>query len=378
VSPVSDFATALVSMSNPFWNVPLPSAFPLSITHMPYTQFTSPSLIPCSGANCNLPGGGIFPDLHNFNTPYVTQYTLGIQWEAVNNLLLDVAYVGSRGRDLTHLVSLNSRNAPVSEQPYLNALSNFTSPVFGTYVEQTSGSSRYNSMQTSLTKRFSHGLQFLASYTYSHSSDDYSGGDVNDLVGVPGDTRLHYFASSDFDRRHRFIVSYLYELPKFYKGDNGAAKRIVNDWQLAGITTLQSGTPFSIVGSATVFSSTFGQLAAGRTVASGQKSGDAIDRLGGANGPAYFDTTAFGAVSGFGQSLRNVYRGPGQENFDFSVTKFIPITERQKLEFRTEFFNIFNHTNFANPVGVYGSTFGQVLRTSTGPRVIQFGFKYNF
>jgi hypothetical protein len=374
---VSDFATALVSMSNPFWNVPLPSAFPLSVSPMPYTQFTSPSIIPCSGANCNLPGGGIFPDLHNFNTPYVTQYTLGIQWETFNNWLLDVAYVGSRGRDLTHLVSLNSRNAPTAEQPYLNALSNFTSPVFGTYLEQTSGKSKYNSLQTSVNKRFSHGLQFLASYTWSHSIDDYSGGDVNDLVGVPGDTRLHYFASSDFDRRHRFIVSYLYELPKFYKGDNGAAKRIVNGWQLAGITTLQTGAPFSIVGSATVFSSVFGRLNTGRTIASAEKSGDVMSRLG-----AYFDTSAFNQAAipagTFGDPLRNVLRGPGQENFDFSVTKFVPITERQKVEFRTEFFNIFNHTNFANPVGLYGSTFGQVLRTSTGPRVIQFGFKYNF
>jgi hypothetical protein len=81
---------------------------------------------------------------------------------------------------------------------------------------------------------------------------------------------------------------------------------------------------------------------------------------------------------------RNALRGPGQSNVDFSVVKFIPITEQQKFEFRTEFFNIFNHTNFSNPVSVKGTAsapnalFGKILTTSTGPRVIQFAVKYNF
>jgi hypothetical protein len=171
-------------------------------------------------------------------------------------------------------------------------------------------------------------------------------------------------------------VSYVYDLPKFYKGGNGAVKRIVNNWEIAGITTAQTGTPFGIF-DASFFKNVWGDLVTGRTLESAERSGSAMDRYG-----AYFDTTAFKAPSGvgnWGSVPRNYFRGPGQINFDFSVVKFIPITETQKVEFRTEFFNIFNHTNLANPVNLVSSpNFGKILTTSTGPRVIQFGFKYNF
>lgn len=372
VSPVTNFTTRLINIADPFVHVPLPSAFPLAFNSLPFTTFQQPIIGQPNGI---VPGSGIFPDRHNFHTPYTQQYNLGVQMEPLKNWLVDIGYVGSVGRKLTHLLSLNSINAPIAQQPYLGAMSNYVSPVLGTYVEQTTGKSSYNSLQASVTKRYSFGLQFLASYTWSHSIDDYSGGDVNDLIGLAGDTRLHYVASSDFDRRHRFVFSYVYDLPRFYKGGNAAAKRVVNNWQVAGITTFQTGTPFSIIGSQSAFSSVFGQLANGRTPASAVKSGSIPNRI-----DQYFDTTAFTTVPAgtFGQPLRNVYRGPGQSNFDFSVVKFIPITESQKFEFRTEFFNLFNHTNFANPVGTYGPAFGKVLRTSSGPRVVQFAFKYSF
>jgi hypothetical protein len=121
-------------------------------------------------------------------------------------------------------------------------------------------------------------------------------------------------------------------------------------------------------------------LAPGRTLASAIKSGNVADRL-----TAYFDPTAFvqpiaiGDV-GFGQLGRNIIRGPKQINTDFSIMKAIPVTESQRFEFRAEFFNLFNNVNFANPVNIiYPSTnFAQVVSTSTGPRVIQFGLKYAF
>ena len=328
VSPVSNYSTVLLNMAAPFVNVPLPSQFPLALNSLPYVVSGSPVY---GQSSTLVSGSGIFPDLHRFVTPYFQQYNFGIQYEPKQSWLVDLSYVGSTGRKLTHLKSLNDINS-TSELQYPVAMSAFKSPVFGTYVEQTTGKSGYNSLQASLTKRYSFGLQFLASYTWSHSIDDYSGGDVNDLVGMPGDTWTHYFASSDFDRRHRFIVSYLYDLPKFYKGSNGFGKGLVNNWQLAGITTYQTGTPFGIIGAQSVFSSVWGQLNPGRTLGSAKVSGGTESKLNG-----YFDATAFGPVTPntFGQPLRNVFRGPGQSNWDFSIVKFIPITESQKAEFRT-------------------------------------------
>jgi hypothetical protein len=158
----------------------------------------------------------------------------------------------------------------------------------------------------------------------------------------------------------------------------------VDGWQLGGIVTLQSGTPFSILSSDSAFAYTYANLAPGRSIASAKGSGKIEDRLNN-----YFDPSAFVAVTpyttDFG-SLRNVLAGPPQKNVDFSVVKFFPITEHQNAEFRTEFFNLFNHPNFANPVSLpapaLGSLpqapFGSIVKTATGPRVIQFAFKYSF
>jgi hypothetical protein len=144
--------------------------------------------------------------------------------------------------------------------------------------------------------------------------------------------------------------------------------------------TLQSGTPFSIFGQDSAFEATRADLAPGRTLASAIKSGNVADRL-----SAYFDPTAFVQPAtigdpGFGQLGRNIIQGPKQIDTDFSIRKFVPITEGQRVEFRAEFFNLFNNVNFADPVNIiYPSVdFGQIVSTTTGPRVIQFALKYEF
>jgi hypothetical protein len=174
----------------------------------------------------------------------------------------------------------------------------------------------------------------------------------------------------------------VYNLPDAYHGGSGFAKGLVNSWSVSGIVTLQSGVPFSILGSDSLFAFTQADLAPGRTVASAIKSGNVADRLGNNNNP-YFDTSAFAVPApgsaDFGTLGRNIIRGPKQINTDFSIMKLFPITENQKVEFRAEFFNLFNNVNFANPVNVKSSlNFGQIASTTTGPRVIQFALKYTF
>jgi hypothetical protein len=250
----------------------------------------------------------------------------------------------------------------------------------GSFLMESNSNSNYNSLQASLKKRFSHGLQMLLSYTWQHSLDYYSGSDVSDVTLLPGDmvNEQHNYGSSDFDRRHRFVGSYLYSLPDTYHGSSAFAKKLVNTWSVSGIVTLQSGVPFSIYGQDAAFEATMADLASGRTLQSAIKSGDVKDRL-----TAYFDPTAFvqpSAFGDFGQLGRNIIRGPKQIDTDLSIIKSIPVTESQRLEFRAEFFNLFNNVNFANPVNIISPSvnFGSIVSTTTGPRVIQFALKYTF
>lgn len=244
---------------------------------------------------------------------------------------------------------------------------------------ESNSNSNYNSLQATVNKRLSKGLQMLLSYTYSHSIDDYSGSDVSDITLIPGDmvNESKNYENSDFDRRQRFVASYLYNLPDIYRGGSGFAKTALNSWSVSGIVTLQSGTPFSIYGEDSAFQATTADLAPGRTLASAIKSGNVADRL-----SAYFDPTAFvvpTAFGDFGLLGRNILRGPKQIDTDLSIMKDFRVTESQQLEFCAELFNLFNNVNFDNPINIASSgNFGQIVDTTTGPRVIQFALKYMF
>lgn len=369
-------------ISNPFVQVPQPSAFPL--------QFTNASVFPFGGPPAFLPaavvGGiqpvsanGIFPDIHDFRTPYIQQYSLGIQDEFAKNWLLDVAYVGSAGRKLYRLIDLNQSDLPVANVPgpLSPGLSALVVQGFGVHLMQSSSNSSYNSLQASLTKRFSNGLQFLASYTYSHSLDDYSGdpSGTSDVTVVPGNQAvLNNYGNSDFDRRQRFVFSGIYDLPKFYKGDSHLAKLAVNGWELASVLTVQSGTPFSVLTNATAFVQARADLSAVPNC-NPKIGGSVQSKLN-----EFFNVECFApATVDFGDTGRNILRGPNQKDVDISIIKYFPINDRANFEFRTEFFNALNQVSFANPVNILASAnVGQITATTVGPRVIQFAAKFSF
>ncbi len=376
-------------IGTPFVQVPQPSSFPLAFNNPAVFPFGGPpALLPAAvqGGVAVVSANGIYPDIQDFRTPYIQQYSLGVQDEFAHNWLLDVSYVGSAGRKLLRLQSLNQQVAPVAFAPGLLSpgLSALAVQGFGVDWMQSSANSSYNSLQVGLTKRFSSGLQLLASYTYSHSLDDYSGDPTgtSDVTVVPGNqVLLNNYASSDFDRRHRFVFSGIYDLPKFYKGDSRFAKQAVNGWQLASIFTIQSGTPFSVLTNATAFVQARADLVPGCNPG---MQGSVNSRLG-----EYFNTSCFVAATApgdFGNTGRNILRGPAQQDVDISLIKFFPITERARLEFRTEFFNAFNNVSFANPINLPATAppapanpiFGQIVATTTGPRVIQFALKVDF
>jgi hypothetical protein len=253
--------------------------------------------------------------------------------------------------------------------------------------------SSYNALQASLRKRFSHGLSFLASYTWSHSIDDVSSFNItgsasqavageNDLAQNPYDLAAER-GRSMFDSRHRFVLSYQWNLP-FWNHPTTWYQHAFGNWQLNGIATWMSGGPF------TVFDSNDPSL----QVTAPEITGFSANRpnlVGNPNkGPRspqeWFNTSAFtqlqpdplGRFQVFGDEGRNVVAGPGYADWDVSAFKNIPLTESKQLQFRGELFNVLNHTNFRLPVAdVSSPNFGQIQQ-DVSPRVIQVALKFLF
>lgn len=364
--------------ANPFVPIPPPSQFPTA------ANIPSP-LTPLSPAGFPIAGVFVDPELE---TPYVQQYNFGLQGEFADNFVWELGYVGNRGTHLLQIVTLN--------QPVYNSATNTFTPRIapatilsanknitgGIQQVQTTSVSSYNSLQMSLSKRFSDGLQFLAAYTVGRSTDYYSGSAVNELTNIPGDQydwRTNR-GPSDFNRKHRFVVSGVYDVPDLVGNDSGA-KWLLNDWQIAGIAVFQSGLPFSIIdsnGTSIIQRANFNPAFAGNQI---EGTGDVSNRLN-----QFFNTSAFVTSRApvdpnapFGNTPRNLLFGPGQKNIDVSFIKFIPFSERFRGEVRAEFFNVFNWVNYANPGNLIGTpTFGRITSASTGPRVVQFAFKLNF
>jgi hypothetical protein len=371
--PFDIVGLAMGSFSNPFPDLSKVS-FPINPVAVPSPVPYYFAGVPLATTPTAISGIYVSP---NFRTPYVQQYSLGVQWEVYKNWMAEVGYVGSKGTKLINVYTLNQGTSPATAPYGTSAFSN-NKALNGFQMATTDANSLYNSLQASLTKRFSKGLTFLASYTFSKSIDDASGAPTNEFAAVPGDqqNRQSNRAISDFDRQNRFVLSGTYDLPKFYGGKSVVATRIANDWQLGGILTLQSGAPFSVV---CVSGSALYNRADLVSATNPAGSGSVESRLGG-----FFNKAAFAPgctnTAPFGTSGRNILRGPDQRNVDLSVVKFIPVRERTRLEFRSEFFNAFNRVNFANPNNnvLVPATLATITSTATGPRVIQFALKLNF
>jgi hypothetical protein len=337
-----------------------------------------------------VPIAGIFVD-PDLQTPYIQQYSIGFQGKFAKDYVFDVSYVGNRGTHLLQVITLNQPvynpttntfTPPLAPSNILSANKNITG---GMQQVQTTSISSYNSLQMSLSRRFANGLQFLAAYTVGRSIDYYSGSAVNELTNIPGD-QFNWRTNrgpSDFNRKHRLVISGVYDLPNLVS-KSSQARWFLNDWQVAGIAVFQTGLPFSIIdsnGTTIIQRANFNPSFTGGQI---EGSGPVSSRLNQYFNTSAFVTSRFGTSTfdpnnPFGNTPRNFLFGPGQKNVDLSFIKFFPINERLKAEFRAEFFNIFNWVNYANPGNIIGTpTFGRITSASTGPRVIQLAFKLGF
>ncbi|MGZ4814665.1 MAG: outer membrane beta-barrel protein, partial [Terriglobales bacterium] len=246
-------------------------------------------------------------------------------------------------------------------------------PVFGSlFAIAPIGNSSYNAFQAMVNKRISHGLQFLAAYTWSKMLDNSSS--FEELIN-PLDPRRSRSLSL-YDTAHRFTLSGYWQLPGVHT--SSWIGHAVNGWATSGILTLQSGFPIRMTSqSDQELMNSFDYQTAGepdlvapfKTLKPQTSGGYYFD-------PASFSEAALGQI---GNSTRTICCGPGIANLDLALLKNFKITEASGLQFRTEFFNVFNHTQFFNPEGDITSsdTFGRVQR-ARDPRLIQFALRLTF
>ena len=421
-----------------------PSANPATVVH-PLTQDCRVTQIPslAGGFPANSlvdPNTPIFFSVDkNLRTPYMQQWHFSVERELPMNSVFTLTYAGSKGTKLYTFFNGNQAapdpnpndataprrpvSATIIGSPSPCSLANpqFCSPVFDTGIDwfRSTGSSNYNSLQASFEKRFAKGLQFQASYTYAHSLDIASNAN---LGPTQNNSDFRYFlnpqaeyGNSDFDVRQRFVFNSIYELPfghgKHFLGSaSGVTNQVFGGWQVANILSVSTGNWFTVLDSNGNFANADGGaggvsqrpdlvgdpnkagVVPGNTEFPGcqllqSQGGLAPDRI--HTPTTWFNTCAFQdpAEGSFGDVGRNTVQGPGYVSWDFSVFKLFHTSENTNLEFRSEFFNLPNHTNFLfansgpqngnNATNLGTPQFGN-LTAARAPRQIQFALKFSF
>ena len=434
----------------------LSNFFLTGVNALPKAGVLDPNFVPCLGALQNFPSGdtrqfpnyacatgsaGLVPSQflfvltvpRTFKAPNTQQWNLTIQRALGKSWVFEAGYIGTHALHLRETrTSIQAKLATaakpltvraedgtpfvITESTAGNGVARSNLQGFNGYggfqIFANDAYSHYHSLQTTLSRRWLAGY-FQAAYTWSKSTDATSSGNTALNTAFNDETDLKFSRGlSDFDRTHRFVVSYRYDLPS-YNGETGVKGTLLTGWALSGITIFQSGVPFSVTDSAAgtaylgagLASATLGaQLTPGGSIGAGTTTGDIHSRLNGYLSLTNFTTApvadpagcvadpAFACTTAFGNLGRNIYRGPFQQNWDFSLIKNFKLTERQSLRFTTDFFNIWNHVNFANPsindvetithdnLGnpTSDGPFGKIFSTVGTPRLIQFSLRYTF
>jgi hypothetical protein len=314
----------------------------------------------------------------NYRDGYVQNWNVSVQQELMKDLALELAYIGSKG---TKLFLGNNVNQAFPVGGLLGSGSQQSRklyPLFSNITrEENSGDSHFHGFQTKIERRLTAGLSVLGTYMWSKSIDNSSvpgGGGIQDARNLQAQR-----AVSDFDTRHRFVTNFNYAIP-LGNGhtflSSGPAAKILGDWQMGGILTLQAGRPIT-------------PTISGDNSNTGGGS-DRPDLVGDPNSglkttASFWNKSAFAIPKAgtFGNAGRNTLIGPGMRAFDFSLMKNIPFSasEQRKAQFRAEFFNIFNHPILGQPAAqVNVANFGTISSTlvNSTSRQIQLALKVFF
>jgi hypothetical protein len=339
------------------------------------------------------------------------EYNLNLQYAFASDYLFELGYVGTHSDHRPGSIEFNQALLAGPSNPVNGETTNSVNNLIqrlpyagvspGSLFTTSDFSANYNSLQSSITRRFSHGFQFLGSYTWSKSLDETSGSggsSVFELWLLTNDQHnpRQAYGLTDFDRTHRGVLSFTWDAPRFRNLPHQAGW-LLNGWQFSGIAVAQSGTPLTIMdGNA---GSVYGNFEnrAQRTGANPSTSGSLFSRVTG----RYLNSAAFTrapevangtslADQDFGNSGVGIVRGPGQRNLDLAIEKVVPFGETGSLRIRSEFLNVTNTPQFANPGTSLGygdrtalnpsasPSFGRITGTATNPRIVQLAIKYSF
>lgn len=328
----------------------------------------------------------------NFDNPYVQSYNLNIEEQLTPSTGLTVGYIGSKGTHLRIARNINQLElvggALVRPFPKVSSTSPFKAGAnLGNITDLTSGAnSNYNALLVELNRRLAHGLQLISSYTYSKSIDDNSLNSQGTILQNSLDL-ANSRGLSDFDARHRFVLSGFYELP--FRNN-----RLTSGWEVGTIVQAQTGNPLNVTTSIANFTGTSPLVAGGglrpdllapititgnpaqwfsNPLVCTESAQTGITQPlcsspAGAGAAFALPVGATPAGDHFGNLGRNALRGPSFVNTDLSLVKNTKLTERLNLQFRTEAFDVFNHPNFGNPnLNAQSGTFGRITSTRFPP-----------
>ena len=316
----------------------------------------------------------------HYLAPYFQQWSLGIQSQLSPNWAMDLAYIGTRGLKLGNLHLAGNQAEPgttplQSRRPYVD---------LGTALFTTSdGASFYNSLQFKINRRFSHGLSVLGAYTWAKAQDNSEGdegfgaGASNSNLAQDDNNLPFEYSRSYSDARHRVVANAVYDLPfghsRQFLNQGGIVGQVVGGWEVSGITSVQTGYPFGVLGPD--FSNTGSDSPRPNRVCSG---------LGAKQVTNWFNASCFVAAGStadptFGNSKRNILDAPGEVNTDMTVMRHFNAWDRADVVFRGEFFNAFNHPFFGAPSNNINNptTVGRITSATDG-RQIQLALKILF
>lgn len=313
-----------------------------------------------------------------FKTQYSNEWSFSIQQALGENSVIEADYVGSSSQHLFTSTEMNPAIYVAGESTTSNTQARREYPNMGSInCDNDAINANYNSLQIDYRRRYSKGVSVLASYSWSKTLGIH--GNFAEGSSGPRDPfnwRLDY-GRADTDVRHLFAISFMWELPFGKRAQSPFVRNIIGGWNLNGINTLRTGFPFTVLSG--VDNSLTGILA------------DTADQVGNPTLPGgrshaeqvneWFNTAAFATnvIGTFGTTGINTLTGPGFWSIDFGVAKTFKLAESKQFEFRSQFYNLFNHPSLGNPDATQNSpTFGMITSTMSDPRVIEFGVKFVF
>jgi hypothetical protein len=349
----------------------------------------------------------------HFRTPYSQNVNFGLQFQITPDTMIEADYVGTFSRKSIATQDVNAPIPSLMQQQInnygstnpdcarplaacTNALTDPDATPTGAvqlFTDLSNGSSSNNELQLTVDKRFSHGFNIRGAYTLSKTLDDQSGFRYNSSVYTDPFDPAFDRGPANFDVRNRLVISGIWELPldRPFRNGNNFMRRVLEGWQTSGIATFQSGTPFTIFSeddssNEELFEDRADQVGPNHIFSPrsqrGFDAGSANCMGASAFGHFYFDPTAYDCenvpILTFGNSPRNALRGPGRNNFDLTIGRTFKFGEAKSIEFRSEFFNAFNHAQFFNPDHFgFDANFGQITQ-ARDPRIIQLALKIYF